>query len=697
MTSLSFAPLLPWTAIAVLGVLALVAAGLAFAMRGAAGLVRALALALLVGALTNPSLVNETRETTNDIVAIVVDRSGSQGLGPRAAQTEAALADVSRRLTDLGGIETRTISVADSEAGDGTRLFTALTQGLSDVPSERIAGVIAITDGVVHDLPPNLAALGLKAPIHALVTGREQERDRRIELVDAPRFGIVGRDQTVRVRLDERGGPGQARVSVRRDGQLLGTLTARAGAVLPLNIRIEHAGANVVEIEAEPLDGELTQANNRVVVTIDGIREKLRVLLVSGEPHAGERTWRNLLKSDANVDLVHFTILRPPEKQDGTPINELSLIAFPTRELFQQKIKEFDLIILDRYANQSILPSIYYENIARYVREGGALLIAAGPEFAGSNSLARTPLAPVIPAIPDGQVIEEYYKARVTETGNRHPVTRDLPGAGNGREEPEWGSWLRQVSARVNRGGVVMSGSQDKPLLVLHREGKGRVGLFLSDHAWLWARGFEDGGPYLELLRRLGHWLMKEPDLDEEALRANARGRDIAIERQTMADSAGPAVLVRPSGVRESVALAAARPGIFEGSARTTELGLHRIEQDGLTAFVGIGPANPREFADVFSDLQRLRPLAQASGGDTRRIGQASGDGISMPRVVALRAGTNFAGSDWIGVRRTDSARVVGISLLPLMLGFGGLLFLLVPLVAAWLAESGRFRRRPTA
>ena len=120
-------------------------------------------------------------------------------------------------------------------------------------------------------------------------------------------------------------------------------------------------------------------------MTIEGIREKLRVLLVSGEPHAGERTWRNLLKSDANVDLVHFTILRPPEKQDGTPINELSLIAFPTRELFQQKIKEFDLIIFDRYANQSVLPSTYFDNIVRYVREGGAVLVAAGPEFAGAG------------------------------------------------------------------------------------------------------------------------------------------------------------------------------------------------------------------------------------------------------------------------------------------------------------------------
>ena len=151
-----------------------------------------------------------------------------------------------------------------------------------------------------------------------------------------------------------------------------------------------HAGMNIVEIELEPVPGELTPANNRVVIAAEGVRENLRVLLVSGEPHAGERTWRNLLKSDAAVDLVHFTILRPPEKQDGTPIHQLSLIAFPTRELFSEKIKDFDLIIFDRYQHRGILPLLYYDNIARYVdRHGGALLIAAGDDYAGNASLLR--------------------------------------------------------------------------------------------------------------------------------------------------------------------------------------------------------------------------------------------------------------------------------------------------------------------
>ena len=393
--------------------------------------------------------------------------------------------------------------------------------------------MILVTDGVVHDIPASAAQLGFRAPLHALVTGHPNERDRQIKLIEAPRFGIVGKDQTIRAQVMERGGTGSALVTVRRDGQPIVSQRIATGRPFSLPVRIEHGGPNVVEIEAEALPDELTRANNRAVLTIEGIREKLRVLLVSGEPHAGERTWRNLLKSDANVDLVHFTILRPPEKQDGTPINELSLIAFPTRELFQQKIKEFDLIIFDRYANQSVLPSAYFDNIVRYVREGGAVLVAAGPEFAGGSSLARTRLAPVIPGDPDGRVFEEAYKARVTGGGRRHPVTRDLPGAE--ADPPAWGEWLRLVGARIRTGATVMSGAGDQPLLVLAREDKGRVALLLSDQAWLWARGYREGGPHLDLLRRLAHWLMKEPALEEEALRASVTGREIRIERQTLA------------------------------------------------------------------------------------------------------------------------------------------------------------------
>jgi hypothetical protein len=413
------------------------------------------------------------------------------------------------------------------------------------------------------------------------------------------------------------------------------------------------------------------------------------VLLVSGEPHAGERTWRNLLKSDASVDLVHFTILRPPEKQDGTPINELSLIAFPTRELFQQKIKEFDLIIFDRYANQSVLPSTYFDNIVRYVREGGAVLLAAGPEFASGSSLARTRLSAIIPGTPDGRIIEEPYKARVTDMGNRHPVTRELPGSE--ATPPAWGEWLRLVGANVPSGSTLMNGANDLPLLVLRREDKGRVALLLSDHAWLWARGYREGGPHLDLLRRLAHWLMKEPGLEEEALRATVAGREIRIERQTMGEDPGPVTVTGPSGAERSVAVRDEKPGLYAAQLQSRELGLHSIRSGDLVAFVSVGPANPRELADVFSDTERLRPIAEATGGSVRRIAGESGDAVVVPRIQAVRSGTRFAGADWIGVRPSDSAIVRGVSVFPLAIGLLGLALLIGATLAAWIAE-GRSR-----
>lgn len=693
MWSLTFAPLIPLPLLIGLAVLAALAAGMALVLAGRGAILRALALFVLTLALADPSLVFEDREPVKDVVAVVVDRSASNRLADRPAQTQAAQAEVERQLRGISGVDTRIVEVTDQQgAGDGTRLFEALASGLADVPSERVAGAIVISDGLAHDAPASAEALGLRAPLHVLTTGRNAEVDRRIVLVDSPRFGIVGKDQNIRLRVVDKGGPGRAAITVRRDGEVIARREAISGQTVQVPVRIDRGGPNVIEIEAAPIENELTLANNRAVITIDGVRDKLRVLLVSGEPHPGERTWRNLLKADANVDLVHFTILRPPEKQDGTPINELSLIAFPTRELFQVKIKDFDLIIFDRYANQSILPLLYFDNIVRYVREGGALLVAAGPEYSGSQSLARTPLGQILPAQPDGSVIDEAYRARVSEPGKRHPVTRDLPGSE--AEPPRWGEWLRLVGARPRSGSAVMTGPGERPLLLLAREQKGRVALFLSDHAWLWARGFRDGGPHLDLLRRLGHWLMKEPDLEEEALRASARGRTIEIERQTLGDNPAPVTITAPDGSVRTVPFEPGRPGLFVARTATSEFGLHKITTENLTAFASVGPENPRELMEVVSDPTKLEALAESTGGSSRRIGQESGSGVNVPRIVPVRSGRQFSGADWIGLRISDSGIVRGVSISPLFVGLIGLAILFGALVAGWIGESGRRFKR---
>ncbi|MCX7328112.1 MAG: hypothetical protein NTW00_08315 [Hyphomicrobiales bacterium] len=699
MYSLSFAPLVPVWLLAGLALLVLVAAGAALALQRGRGVLRAFALLALLFALGDPSLVREAREPGKDVVAVVIDRSGSNRLSDRAEQTARARAMLERQLASIPQIEPRFVEVGDGDgANDGTRLFEALNATLADVPAERVAGALFITDGIVHDMPAAAQALGLKAPLHALVTGRDAEIDRRVTLIDTPRFGIVGKTVNIRLKVDEKNGTGTGRLTVRRDGEVLIERAIRTGEPLELSVRVDRGGPNLIEIEADALSNELTTANNRAVVTIEGVRDKLRVLLVSGEPHAGERTWRNLLKSDANIDLVHFTILRPPEKQDGTPINELSLIAFPVRDLFQTKIKEFDLIIFDRYANTTILPMVYFENIVRYVREGGALMVAAGPEFSGTGTtLSRTPLAAVLPAQPDGRTIEEAYKARITDRGKRHPVTRDL--AGSEVDPPRWGEWLRLISARASEGDVVMSGPGDRPLLITSREGKGRVGLFLSDHAWLWARGYREGGPHIDLLRRLSHWLMKEPSLEEEALRAATRGRTVEIERQTLGDNPGAVTITSPSGAARSLPLALDRPGLFSARLQATELGLHRLQSDQLVAFVSVGSDNPREFTEVLSDPARLRAVAESVSGSSRRIGREAGSDVDLPRIVPVRSGTRLAGGDWIGLRITDSGIIRGVSLSPLFLGLGGLALILGALIAGWLGEGGTrsWRRRAQA
>ena len=612
---IAFTPLVP-TLVLWLAVAAIIAiAGLLLLGRARGVAVRVAALALILLALANPSFTREEREPLSSVAAVVIDKSPSQNFGDRTRETEKAREALVDSLKKIKGLEVRVVEAgqADGET-DGTKLFGALSSALSDVPVDRVAGAFLITDGRVHDIPANAAALGFQAPVHALITGRKDERDRRIAISAAPRFGIVGQVQTITYRLDDQGVSGErAKVVVRCDGEVINERTVLSGQTVNVDVEIKHAGPNIVEIEASPLDNELTLVNNRAVVAIDGVRDKLRVLLVSGEPHSGERTWRNLLKSDPSVDLVHFTILRPPEKQDGTPINELSLIAFPTRELFQQKINEFQLIIFDRYARQGVLPVAYFDNIARYVRAGGAVLVSAGPDYASSTSIWRTPLDSVLPAEPVG-VTEKPFYAQLSDAGKRHPVTRGLEGSNT--DPPHWSRFFREVETRNATTPPVMTGADGKPLLLLSRYGEGRVALLLSDHIWLWARGYEGGGPHLDLLRRMSHWLMKQPDLDEEALRLQVQGKDLVVLRQTMADSVTPVTVTSPSGATRELTLSAGEPGIWhcdDSGQRTRPVAGHRRHAEGPDQ------RRPDQPEGIFGSHLHHRHAQAAGAGHRRR------------------------------------------------------------------------------
>ncbi len=682
---LDFEPLLPWPLTLVLALALALAVALVVWQRLRGAAFRAGACALLIAALFNPVLLRETRDRLPGIVTLITDQSPSQILEGRDSQTEAAIEALRERIAALGQFDIRQVEAGGDPKADGTELFSALTGAMDDVPPGQIAGAIMVTDGIVHDTPKAAGDLGFEAPLHVLVTGREGEADRRIVLHRAPRYAILGEPQTIDYRIVDPALAQGERVSVtlRIDGEPVAVDRVSVGETRTIEIPIDHAGRTIVELEVEAAGDELTLDNNVAVAVIDVVREHLRVLLVSGEPHAGERTWRNVLKSDAAVDLVHFTILRPPEKQDGTPINELSLIAFPTRELFSEKIDEFDLIIFDRYQRRGVLPILYFDNLARYVRDGGAILLAAGPGYASGASLYRTPLGTILPAVPSGGMIEQPYRPATTPTGQRHPVTRNLPGDG---EPPSWSRWFRLIEADAIAGDVALNGPDDWPLLVLSREGEGRVAMLLSDHAWLWARGFEGGGPHGPLLRRLVHWLMQEPELEEEALTARAAGRDLVIQRQTLAEDVPGVTVTGPDGEPQALTLTESAPGLWRAVAENAALGLHRVENGDLTALAHVGPANPREFQDVFSTTKILAPLVEETGGGIARLGPPGK--IAIPRISAVSERAPAAGKGWIGLRRSQATVLTSVDRIPLLSGLLGLTLLIGGFAALWYREG---------
>jgi hypothetical protein len=689
--SIATSPLLPWAAIIVFAALAalLIAFG---AWRRARGLVwRLLAMALLLLILANPSLVEEQREPQRDVAAVVVDDSPSMRIGERRRYAAEALQHVSERLQQFHDLDVRVIHAGAPDpnaalADNGTQLMTALNRALADVPRQRVAGAVMITDGEVHDVPPP-DRLALTAPLHVLLTGVPGEADRRLVVKDAPSFGLVGKELQLNLRVEdlpEDRASGQARITLRKDGGPPTTRLVPLGRDVPLTVTVDHGGPNVFELEVEAGPHELTLDNNRAALIVNGVRDRLKVLLVSGDPHQGERTWRNILKSDPSVDLIHFTILRPPEKQDGTPIRELSLIAFPIRELFDLKIDEFDLIIFDRYRRRTILPPAYLENIARYVRKGGALLEAAGPTFGTPLSLYRTPLGAVLPAEPTGNVFEEGFLPKVTDVGRRHPVTADLPGdSPDGKTPPKWGRWFRNVEADPHRGVSVMSGYQEKPLLVLDRQGDGRVAQLLSDELWLWTRGFEGGGPQAELLRRVVYWLMKEPDLEENDLRAAVSGNRLTVTRQSLEKDDRPVQITSPDGSLQTLALQPTHGGQSSGSITIAESGLYRINGGDRTTLAAAGALNPIELADVRTTDAKLKDVVAATGGGTFWVGPGS-----LPDVRRIDPDRSAAGRGWMGFRANGDYVVTGVKELPLLPGFAALLLALGTFIAAWRREG---------
>ncbi len=687
-TDIAFAPLIAGEWIFLLSVL-LGALLLLSIWQGLKGSVfRGAFFAILIALLLNPQLVEERRNYLEDTVLIIEDNSNSQNTGGRMAQTQKARQDLEAKLSSFENLNVQTLSVTGEsnllqKNDGGTKLFQSRTEFLSSFPSNRLAATILITDGQVHDVPAPLNNTLDHSPIHVLLSGNQNETDRVLFIERSPSFGIVGKDISFAFKVSDFGVPNNPKtvvVTVKLDGEIIKRQAARVGKTETVTLEVPHGGQNHVVLEVEPLANELSEKNNIAVFSVNGVRDRLKVLLVSGEPHMGERSWRNILKSDPSVELIHFTILRPPEKQDGTPLKELSLIPFPIVELFEQKLEEFDLIIFDRYRRRGVLSSRYLTNIVNYVENGGALLEAAGPSFATPLSLFRTPLSVVLPGKPTGTVFEEPYVPAISEQGNKHPVTAALK---RNDLTNNWGRWFRLIETEVSAGDILMTGPTQKPLLVLHRQGEGRVAQLMSDHAWLWGRGFEGGGPQSELFRRIAHWLMKEPELEEESISAHVQGSNLQIVRQTLELPDNKVQVILPNGTSVDVELKPATNGQFVGTIPLNGRGLYRLDATGASGMIAVGALSPLEERDIRATDEKLVSITEESGGGLHWISKSP-----LPDFKRTNPNGRQATDLWWGLVANEQYEITGYSKRTMLPEILAVILLLGGLAFSWWRES---------
>ena len=689
--NMAFDPLLPMSWIIALGLLMFLAALAAGIGRLRSYFLRLLAGLFLTLALLNPQTVIEERDPLQDVVLVIKDESESMKLGERAEASDKTYQALIEQLKADPSIDVSTALIRPDS--DGTRLTTSLIDGLGNLPASRLAGVIAITDGQVHDLPQNPETLLPEGvPFHSIIIGEENARDRRISAIVAPKYGLVGEQAEFELRVDDPGFEGErANIEIKLNGEIKARFPATIGNRISIPIEIERRGSNTVELTVRPAEGELTLNNNVFVAEISGIRDRMRVLLVTGEPHNGGRSWRNLLKSDPAVELVQFTILTNPRvKNTNARQGELSLIAFPTRQLFEEKLDDFDLIIFDHFRRRfapsrsgrstPILSPIYLQNIARFVESGGALLVATGPAFAERESIYRSPLAAVLPTRPTGETTNEAFKPELNKKGRRHPITSSF----SGKEDQNWGKWFRIIDNKPISGNVLMEGPGAAPLLVIDKIGEGRVAMLMSDQAWLWSKGFDGGGPYSEMFRRTAHWLMGEPDLDAEKLTATAENGVLAIERRTLEDRAQAVTIEKPDGTTETIRLSKTSDGIYRGSVKSVGQGAYRLANGDVSTITAIGSLNPKEYAKLQPTTDILTPLAEGTGGGlfTPKLT------ANIPPIRRVKAGKKVSDTGWMGLIAHEDYAVTASKRSPLAPGWLFFALALLAMGGAWLREG---------
>ncbi len=657
------------------------------------------ATAVALYAMANHQVITETGEHDITEALIVIDRTASQQFNNRSTTAEEAEKQLNAALRNVPGLNTRVLNIIDQ--ADGTRMMDKIEEALSDVPFNRRGAVFIVTDGQVHDQIPQQAAPEDKTPIHLLRTGQDHEFDRRIEFEPFERAAQIKKPHEIKFRVvDEGDVPAKepARVAVFKDGKEVTARMVKPGEVTSVPVEIDHAGAHVIELRTDEVRGEVTPRNNRTLTSVNGIMPKMNILLATGKINENTPAFRKMFNSDNSVNIVTFAVGRPPDKIDGTPDEELVLTPFPFDEIFSDNIKLFNLVIIDNTSNLKLLPPEHMKRLVQYVKDGGALLIAAGPELNSKEfmkDIYDSPLKEIIPAGPGTGSIEQVFKPQISPRGQRHPAMRGLPGANtpDAKSTPSWGPWYRQIEISEPRGEAVLEGVDKKPLLLLSRQGEGRVALLASDSLWRWElAGAQEKGPYAQLINQVSHWLMKNPAYDEESLKLEAGKKEIDVVLQTMGDKPKEIAVQMPSGKTQTVTPRAhpQQPGLWTYKIPAEDVGAYSAQaadKTGPVAYNFVGQESPLEFADIISTDKILKPLIARSGGGMSVLPAPAEGKTIIPeiRFVAPANGDKQSplhGPGWLGVQMTAALTNAREEKKPfidlaLLAGAGGLLLAL--------------------
>ena len=552
--------------------------------------------------------------------------------------------------------------------------------------SHALAGILLISDGADNaqlqhpgDLEGNEKAQlkGLGVPVNTLAVGQEGLKDLAVASLQVDDFAFVRNPLTLEVTLRSEGfGREDVPVTLTRAGRVVAsqTVTLNVSGTTTLNLTFtpDQTGEFVYTVSVPVFPGEAVLDNNKRAFVLKVIRDRVRVLLVCGHPSWDERFLRGLLRQDPNVDLVSFFILRDVrDNTHTTSENELSLIPFPTEEIFRTQLHSFDLVILQDFAyrpfssgRSSLNVEGYFPDLKRYVQEGGSLLMIGGENSFGEGQYDQTELADVLPVagINLPPVSEEFH-AQITEAGRHHPVTQ-LAESGE-LSEKIWASLPAVPGLNLVRpkpGAHVLLvhpllsiGDQSAPLLVVADEGRGRSMALMTDSAWRWsfqAAGLGIGNRYYErFFTNAVHWLVRDPDLTPVKLSTPQRsidpGQTAVFDVHARQADYGPA-----AGAQLTLTLLDAETDkqVTQLRATTARDGSARVEVPGLPAGayravaeaqlggVVLGKAEQAlavresgpETEDPLAHPKLLARIALVTGG----ISSALGDGFPRLKTV---------------------------------------------------------------